>query len=117
MPAMSTSRIPIEIDADIPPPALQDLARAIAAVGYDARPGSPSGSGPGPDKGTLWLKARGPLEPEAASVLMRAASDWVRRRPAPKGRFRRRSARPITVTIFGQSGEQLASSTVERTSS
>jgi hypothetical protein len=113
---MATQRTTIEIQADIPPQAQQDLARTLTELGYEARPASPSDPGSVPDKGTLWLRVRGPLEPEAGAILMRAASDWIRRRPAPRGRFRRRGARAITVTIFGESGEQVASSVVERKS-
>jgi hypothetical protein len=116
IPDMATQRTTIEIQADIPPRAQQDLARTLTELGYEVRPGSASGPDSMPDKGTLWLRVHGPLEPEAAAILMRAASDWIRRRPAPKGRFRRRGARPITVTIFGQNGEQVASSVVERMS-
>jgi hypothetical protein len=111
-----SNRTPVEIDAEIPPRAMQDLAGVIRDLGYEPTFGAASSDGRGDDPGraTVWLKVAGPIEPEAASVLLQAVSDWIHRRPAQKGRFRRRRPRPITVTIFGQNGEQVASAVVER---
>ena len=113
---MATSRIPIEIDAQLPPAAIQDLSRVLAELGYDARPPSSARAGDGgePGQGTLWLKAGSFIEPEAANHLLRAVADWIHRRPGPRQRFRFRRARPITVTIFGPNGEQVASTQVQR---
>lgn len=115
---MSTARIPLDVEARIGPRAFDDLVRLLGELGYDARPTGTQFEGPGSGGGEggaeMTLRARGPITPEAANVLLEAISNWIRQRPAPKGRFRRRKPRPVTVTILGPADEVLSRGTVER---
>jgi hypothetical protein len=108
---MDDARIPLEVDAGIPPGAYEDLAGVLESLGYAPRRGGDGGTDGSP---ALDLKVGRTITPEAAQALMEGVSGWVRRRPAPKGRFRKRKAPPVVVTIIGTAGEVLSTTAVER---
>jgi hypothetical protein len=117
MEGMEASRIPLEVEAPLGAPAFDDLARTLAGLGYEPRRSgnefegsAPAGQG-GPH---IALRLREPIPPVAANLLLDRVSTWIRQRPAPRGRFRRRHPRPVTVTISGPNGEVLSQGVVER---
>jgi hypothetical protein len=115
---MEASRIPLEVEAPFGPQAFDDLARALAELGYEPRRAGAQfeGSAPaGEGSPHIAFSLRQPIPPDAANVLLERVSTWIRQRPAPKGRFRRRHPRPITVTISGPNGDVLTRGVVERT--
>ena len=103
MSGVEASRIPLEVEAPLGAPAFDDLARTLTDLGYEPRRAGSEFEGPVAGEGSphIALSLREPIPPDAASVLLERVSTWVRQRPAPKGRFRRRHPRPITVTISG----------------
>jgi hypothetical protein len=114
---MATSQIPIEIDAPMGPRALDELGRVLIGLGYDPRSagrelGEDAHGGQGGLE--LFLKAGQQIAPDAADALVEAVSTWVRQRPVQRGRFRRRHARPVTVTVQGPGGEVLSRTVVQR---
>ena len=113
---MEESRIPLEVEAPLGAPAFDDLARTLAELGYEPRRAGSEGEGPPAGEGSphIALSLREPIPPDAANVLVERVSTWIRQRPAPKGRFRRRHPRPIMVTISGPNGEVLSRAVVER---
>jgi hypothetical protein len=115
---MSSARIPLDVEVRIGPRAFDELVRMLGELGYDARPTGNQVEGPGSGGGDsgaeMTLRARGSITPEAANVLLEAISNWIRQRPAPKGRFRRRKPRPVTVTIMGPADEVLSRGTIDR---
>jgi hypothetical protein len=114
---MGSSRTPLEVEAPIGPRAYDELAEVLADLGYDPRrvgggfegEGSPPGGNP-----HLTLTAGDGITPDAANALVERVSAWIRQRPAPKGRFRRRHPRPITVTVAGPGGQAVAQGVIER---
>jgi hypothetical protein len=117
MAGMEASRIPLEVEAPLGAPAFDDLATSLAELGYEPRRTGTEFVGAGPaGEGSphIALTLRQPIPPDAANVLLERVSTWIRQRPAPKGRFRRRHPRPITVTITGPNGEVLSRGVVER---
>jgi hypothetical protein len=117
MSAVDASRIPLEIEAPLGAPAFEDLARTLVQLGYEPRRAGSEfeGSATGEGSPHIALSLREPIQPDAADTLLDRVSSWIRQRPAPKGRFRRRHPRPITVTISGPNGEVLSRGVVERT--
>jgi hypothetical protein len=117
MSAVEASRIPLEVEAPLGVPAFDDLARTLGELGYEARRAGSEFEGPALGEGSphIALSLREPIQPDAANVLLERVSTWIRQRPAPKGRFRRKHPRPITVTISGPNGEVLFRAVVERT--
>jgi hypothetical protein len=116
MSAMESSRIPLEVEAPLGPPAFEDLARMLAELGYEPRQAA-NEFGESPARGGsphIALSLREPIPSDAANVLLDRVSAWIRQRPVPKGRLRRRHPRPITVTISGPGGEVLFRAVVER---
>jgi hypothetical protein len=115
--AVEASRIPLEVEAPLGAPAFDDLARTLAGLGYEPRRagGGAEGSPAGEGSPHIALSLREPIAPDAANVLLEQVSTWIRQRPAPKGRLRRKHPRPITVTISGPNGEVLFRAVVERT--
>ena len=113
---MEASRISVEVEAPLGAPAFDDLARALAELGYEPRRAGSEFEGPAAGEGSphIALSLREPIPPDAANVLVERVSTWIRQRPAPKGRFRRRHPRPIMVTISGPNGEVLSRAVVER---
>jgi hypothetical protein len=116
MAGMDTPQIPLEVEAPFGPQAFADLAMALVELGYEPRrAGAPFEEGSaGRRSPHIALSLREPIPPDAANVLLERVSTWIRQRPAPKGRFRRRRSRPITVTISGPNGEELTRAVVER---
>jgi hypothetical protein len=112
---VDASLIAVEVEAPLGAPAFDDLAKTLAELGYEARRagGDLEGSA-GEGSPHIVLGLRETIQPEAASALLERVSTWIRQRPAPKGRFRRRHPRPITVTISGPNGEVLSRAVVER---
>jgi hypothetical protein len=108
----------VEVEAPLGAPAFDDLARALAELGYETRRAGNEfeGSAPaGEGSPHIALTLREPIPPDAANVLLERVSTWIRQRPVPKGRLRRRHPRPVTVTIFGPKGDVLSRGVVERT--
>jgi hypothetical protein len=116
MSAVEASRMFVEVEAPLGAPAFDDLARALAELGYESRRASSEFEEPAAGGGSphIALSLREPIPPGAANALLDGVSAWVRQRPAPKGRLRRRHPRPITVTISGPDGEVLSRAVVER---
>jgi hypothetical protein len=117
MAGMDTPQIPLEVEAPFGPQAFADLAMALAELGYEPRRAGAQFEGSaqaGHGSPHIALSLREPIPPDAANILLERVSTWIRQRPAPKGRFRRRRSRPITVTISGPNGEVLTRAVVER---
>lgn len=109
---MATSRIPVEIDAQIGPRALEDLSKALTELGYDPRSRHADAGAVG--KPELELTVDQDLSDDALRTLLRGVSDWIKQRPAPKGRFRRRKPKPVSVTVRGPNATLLGRAEVER---
>jgi hypothetical protein len=98
------------------PRALEDLTRALSALGYapHSQAAEVGGVGVGEGEPELELKVGEALSPEALNALLQGVANWIRQRPPPRGRFRKKKPRPVSVTVFGPNGALLGRSIVER---
>ena len=114
---MEAPLIPVEVEAPLGERAFEELARVLGELGYEPRRSGGASEGPdaaGEGGPRIALRVREPIAPDAANRLVERVSAWIRQRPAPKGRFRRRHPRPINLTVSGPGGETLSSAIVER---
>src|SRR5919198_6414535 len=106
---MGTERTPIEVEASLGPRGYDELARALEGLGYEPQRVGEEGPGDRPGGGPhITLIVREPPGDDAVNKLVEGLSSWIRQRPARRGRFRRRHARPITVSVTGPGGEVLS---------